>query len=450
MKKKRLSLTTLGIAAIAVLLLAANALLGLALVHQSRASMKALIHDRMLDISNSAAAMLDGDALGSVRASDAGTPAYEAIMDALRVFQEHIDLRYIYCVRRVEAGKFIFTVDPTVEDPAEFGQPVTWTEALERAADGAATADDAPYRDAWGSFYSAYSPVFDSAGEVAGIVAVDFDANWFDRQIAAQTRTIVVGSGISLAVGVLLVLIVTRRLRGLLRALDVEMRSLAGDVEVLSRQVQIPLSHGYPARQAASRDSWSLDEIGELGEKIRRTQRELQAYLGYVQGQAFTDKLTGAGNHTAYQDAVKRLTGKISTNMADFHIVVFDVNGLKTVNDRLGHEVGDQLLRDAAGILQGAFGAENVYRIGGDEFIAVLEKATDEDVEAMYRRMDEALDDFNRGERHYDIPLSISRGAAAYRRGVDRQYKDIFRRADEEMYRVKGEFYRNEGLGSRQ
>ena len=58
--------------------------------------------------------------------------------------------------------EFVFSVDPTIEDPGEFGSPVMYTDALYKAANGTAAIDEEPYSDAWGKIYSAYSPVFDS------------------------------------------------------------------------------------------------------------------------------------------------------------------------------------------------------------------------------------------------------------------------------------------------
>ena len=89
MKHKRVSIVTQILVAVSVLLLAASAALGFVLTHQSKSAMSTLIQDRMLDISNTAAAMLDGDALETLSAEDAGTEPYEAAMDALRVFQEN-------------------------------------------------------------------------------------------------------------------------------------------------------------------------------------------------------------------------------------------------------------------------------------------------------------------------------------------------------------------------
>ena len=441
MKKKGLSLTTQGIILFSVLLMAANTLMGVALVNQSRAAMKTLIQERVLDVSNSIAAMVDGDVLGQLTAEDVGGPAYNSVMDILVVFRDHVDLQYVYCVGRNSDGEFIFTVDSAVGDAAAFGDPVVRTDALEKAWAGVASADDEPYRDAWGGFYSSYSPVFDSRGEVAGVVAVDFGADWFDRQVSAQTRTIIVGNILSLGVGVLMVLLFTNRLRGRLRNLNDAMHDLVADVESMSQQVQVPQRFSNLVDQRKTNPQESTDEIGELGAKIHRTQQELQAYVVYMKNQAFVDTLTGLGNHTAYREEVDRLTIQINANMAAFHVVMFDVNGLKTVNDNLGHEAGDQLLRDAAAILKEAFGEEHLFRIGGDEFVAVLENTSDEAIETMFRHMDEALVAFNQKERAYDIPLTISRGVAAFRRGVDHEYNTVFKRADQSMYQDKGEFY---------
>ena len=219
-KKKGLSLTTQGIILVSALLLLANTLLGIALVNQSRAAMKTLIQERVLDVSNTIAAMVDGDVLESLTAEDVDGPGYNSVMDILAVFRDHVDLQYVYCIDRTSDGKFIFTVDSAIGDAAAFGDLVVTTPALENAWTGVASADDEPYRDAWGGFYSSYSPVFDSKGEVAGVVAVDFGADWFDRQVSAQTRTIVLGCILLLGLGIMAVLLFTKRLRDRLHRLS--------------------------------------------------------------------------------------------------------------------------------------------------------------------------------------------------------------------------------------
>ena len=87
----------------------------------------------------------------------------------------------IYCVRALDDGSFVFTIDPDPESPGAFGDHIPYTEALYNASLGTPGVDKEAYVDQWGRFYSAYSPVFDSNGNVTDIVAVDFTADWVDR-----------------------------------------------------------------------------------------------------------------------------------------------------------------------------------------------------------------------------------------------------------------------------
>ena len=183
MKKLKISSLAKYLLTIALSLILINILLSAILVRQSSSALISLIQSRMSDISNTAASMLDGDALEKLKAEDAETENYQKIMTTLKHFQEHIDLKYIYCIKDLGNKKFVFSVDPTVEDPGEFGSPIVTTDALYKASLGQASVDAEPYEDKWGRFYSSYSPVFNSSGKVAGIVAVDFSADWYEDQI---------------------------------------------------------------------------------------------------------------------------------------------------------------------------------------------------------------------------------------------------------------------------
>ncbi len=144
MNKKSISLTATLVIIVSILLLAVNILLGGILMTNSRKSMITLIHNRMLDIANTSADMLDGDELKSLKKEDKGTPTYQKINDTLAVFQNNIDLRYIYCVTIKSEKEFVFSVDPAIEDPGEFGEPVTYTDALYRASKGEPAVDEEP------------------------------------------------------------------------------------------------------------------------------------------------------------------------------------------------------------------------------------------------------------------------------------------------------------------
>lgn len=196
-----------------------NVLLGIVLANNSKMSLKKLIDDRMLGITNAAAKLINGDDLMKLRAEDEGTEAYKKINDTLAAFQNNADLKYVYCIRDMGGKRFVFTVDPTIEDPGKFGDPVAYTDALYTASGGIAATDDEPYTDGWGRFYSAYSPVFDSSGQVAGIVAADFSAEWYDEQVSAQRRSIEIFILVSVLICFVLMRMLAKRTHALENAL---------------------------------------------------------------------------------------------------------------------------------------------------------------------------------------------------------------------------------------
>ena len=192
MKGRKLSFTTRYVLVFGILLLVATTALGIVVLNQSMSAMEALINKNMLDVVKSAAESLDGDALGALTEDDVDGPVFRDVEERLLAFQRSVDIHFIYAVKQVGEDKFVFTVDPDPVDPGEFGEEIVTTPALVQAAKGIPTVDSEPAADRWGNFYSAYSPVFDSSGGVAGIVGVDFDATWYDGQIREYTTSIAI------------------------------------------------------------------------------------------------------------------------------------------------------------------------------------------------------------------------------------------------------------------
>lgn len=159
---------------------------------QAREAVRTSTKQRMIDIANCASGSVDGDDLKTITIADKGTEKYKRIYDSLAVFRDNIESEYVYGIREESDGRFTFTVDPALVDPAEFGSEVVKTDALVEASKGVTAADEDPYTDEWGTFYSAYSPVFDSKGSVAGIIAVDFSKDWYEGQQKQQTRKIII------------------------------------------------------------------------------------------------------------------------------------------------------------------------------------------------------------------------------------------------------------------
>ncbi len=186
----------------------------------------------------------------------------------------------------------------------------------------------------------------------------------------------------------------------------------------------------------------SNDEIGRLADSVRSMSDALREYISYIHEQAYADAMTGVRNKTSYMDEVNLMERKIQAEIADFTVFLFDINGLKKINDNYGHEYGDMFIVDTANTLKKAFAPERVYRIGGDEFIVVEENLTEEDARERIASFEKALSDFNRENDTFEEELAVSKGVAIYRPGDDENYRAVFQRADENMYRDKEQYYR--------
>lgn len=144
------------------------------------------------------------------------------------------------------------------------------------------------------------------------------------------------------------------------------------------------------------------------------------------------DPLTGLYNRAYFEEEMRRLEGGRSLRVG---IIVCDVDGLKLVNDTLGHGAGDNLLRATAQVLEECFREGDVVaRIGGDEFAVMLPSGGKTAVESSCRRIRRALSRYC--VSNPELPLSVSIGFAV-REKPSTSLGDVYKEADNNMYREK-------------
>ena len=446
-RSSKTSVTTQYIVLFGVLLLLANILLGMILLRQTSNTVQNLIRKSMLNISNTAADIIDGDDFASLTVSDIGSEKYDRIYKQLSAFQNNVDIEFIYTVRQIREDRFVFVIDPDPVDPGQYGEELIITDALRSAGRGVAAVDNAPAEDRWGNFYSSYSPIFDSNGKPVGIVGVDFNASWYDEQVWKNSMFVIVISILFTLVGAAFFLLINSRVRRRFEDLNSEMIMLSKDVEELTEEIMS--DSGYKESVAAagdvlseSADEAAGDEIKSLGNKIHAMHEEMEQYLDYMHSQVNTDALTRVGNTTAYLERQKALDAKVLDGSASFSAVVFDINDLKHINDQYGHAGGDRIIRAAASAIAEGFDKDNTYRIGGDEFIAIAENMTPEKVAERLAVTEQAIAAFNGSNSEQDAVLSVSAGQAAFRSGQDHSFRDVFVRADAQMYERKDSYHR--------
>lgn len=185
------------------------------------------------------------------------------------------------------------------------------------------------------------------------------------------------------------------------------------------------------------------DEIGVLARVLYQTYSKIQEYTSYINALAYRDALTGIKNHTAYVEATGKLNQEIRTGNPSFGVLVADINNLKETNDKYGHDVGNDLIVHTAKILAGTFRSSAVYRIGGDEFVVLLQGNDYAQYYALIEKMDKecASDNISVGEQK--IPVSVARGISLFDTSIDHVYEDVFAKADQAMYMNKQQMKQN-------
>ena len=161
--------------------------------------------------------------------------------------------------------------------------------------------------------------------------------------------------------------------------------------------------------------------------------REAQAQLEIV---AVTDELTGLLNRRGFFKRASRLLSHASSAASVFTVFYADVDGLKDINDSLGHDAGSAIIVAAARALENTFRAADILaRVGGDEFVALAELPADA-TPLVRQRLNEHLHSVN-ARRHLPAPLSLSMGAVQTQAGNPATMEDLIRRADLDMYAEK-------------
>jgi diguanylate cyclase (GGDEF)-like protein len=142
------------------------------------------------------------------------------------------------------------------------------------------------------------------------------------------------------------------------------------------------------------------------------------------------DPLTGLFNRTYYAEVSAGLSTPANLPLG---VILIDLDGLKLVNDTLGHEHGDALILAAAGIMRKVFGNVPVARIGGDEFVTFFTKSAEGLVRGAVERLVEACEEHN--AKNPPLPVQMSAGFAWSDSHCD--LADLVKEADARMYREK-------------
>lgn len=148
-------------------------------------------------------------------------------------------------------------------------------------------------------------------------------------------------------------------------------------------------------------------------------------------------------NRNAYLENAAHINNGLSSGLV-FGVAVFDLNGLKSINDHYGHKQGDETILRACRMICNAFGNSPVFRIGGDEFVALLNEKDCTSPKRLYNRLKEEERVFAEANPNLQ-PIHIACGIAVYNPKNDASFEDTASRADMLMYKDKNEYRHSKG-----
>jgi diguanylate cyclase (GGDEF)-like protein len=152
-----------------------------------------------------------------------------------------------------------------------------------------------------------------------------------------------------------------------------------------------------------------------------------------TEARALTDPLTGLSNARSLRQRFEDETALAANTEETFSLLMMDLDGFKSINDTLGHQAGDAVMKEVAKLLSTHIrGSDFVSRYAGDEFVAIVRAGPDE-VPELIERLQQAVEKHNFGFSNTGIFLGISIGWACY--GTDGSTLDeLLLAADRQMY----------------
>ena len=199
-------------------------------------------------------------------------------------------------------------------------------------------------------------------------------------------------------------------------------------------EAAVKLSNGNYDVEILHSDTYEIKLLSTAFENMALNLKEHERLQNLL---AYRDSLTGLRNTNSYRVWITDFEKKFGKS--DFGLLMLDLNYLKETNDSYGHNVGDKLITSAAQLIAGIFKRSPVFRIGGDEFLVVLQNRDLKDYEELLEKFDEACKNKFITADGKDIPIIIAKGFARYDAENDLKFVDVFNRADDAMYENKRE-----------
>ena len=298
--------------------------------------------------------------------------------------------------------------------------------------------------NSYGNEYSYYEPLYIN-GTKMGIIAVDIPIASVNSNILKNTMILEFTMALILIVGVIITLKFMEK--NYIRRLE----TLVGHIRKYTQTKDPKIA------RVIEYDSRSGDEISALSHETAKMMLELDKYLKHLsnannelsetrkhadelQALANRDPLTGIRNKNAYEDELRKLEWDVAGGADSFGLGIVDLNNLKEINEKYGHDNGNLAIRELCFTVCNVFKHSPVFRIGGDVFAIILKNG---DYGNVHQLIDELNDTVQKKSQDQSLEpwkrISAATGIALFDPKVDFTVADVFKRAESNMYKKKQE-----------
>lgn len=366
------------------------------------------------------------------------TPEFIDLRAQLRQVQDAIDVDCLYIVWiDVPNWRYVYLVDAAYEDACPPGcvDPLYVKEISELGDLNKEMKPNVTHTPEYGYLVTTGSAIHTSYGEMVGYAVVDLSMN----DIVSRERTLLMTS--------VMVFAGLAFIAGIAGIIAVE-RTIVSPINKLSKAAGSYTENGMKLSEIDVRTG---DEIQTLAESMKRMEKDIKEYYDNLmetksdletarvhaetyKREANVDPLTGILNKRAYDLAVADL----EKTEKPYAIVMIDMNDLKTINDKYGHDKGDISIKTLASNIRRCFKDSAVFRIGGDEFVVIM---NGDDLDIRDSLIGRFRDENRRAAKNkskepWEVPIAAC-GYALYDPKSDDCVASVFKRADEDMYQHK-------------
>lgn len=300
---------------------------------------------------------------------------------------------------------------------------------------------------AWGVDYTLARPLIDSSGKHYGLLCVDISGEELKDKLY---RSIFINIAMIVCLGAAMVLILLwwmrfhvtvpiKRLEDSVKEYAESLQNKKNPDDMLFSPPEIRINNEIKSlSESIAVMSFNLRDYAKNAAVVNKKVEGLEGYVNKINDVAYYDSLTKVKNRAAYGKKVEELEEDIFNLNARFAIVMADVNNLKKVNDAFGHDRGNEYIIGVCKLLSDIYKRSPIFRIGGDEFVIVLEGKDYANRDELKKTAEEEL---GRTSSDKDAEpwkrFSAALGMSVYVQGEDSGVEEVFKRADEEMYAAK-------------